>query len=139
MRLTLWVRILVCFPLGNTGTASKTREPIDIAAGLMGTRSVDDRFETQKALQRTEIDKNRQAQIKRLADLAIETGDQKYIEKIVSYGIEGNALKAMIGSELWSRLADSETRYLINSKGKVPSNYESGRKASLLNKFRSQE
>jgi len=126
-------------PLGNTGTASKTREPIDIAAGLMGTRSVDDRFETQKALQRTEIDKNRQAQIKRLADLAIETGDQKYIEKIVSYGIEGNALKAMIGSELWSRLADSETRYLINSKGKVPSNYESGRKASLLNKFRSQE
>jgi len=126
-------------PLGNTGTASKTREPIDIAAGLMGTRSVDDRFETQKALQRTEIDKNRQAQIKRLADLAIETGDQKYIEKIVSYGIEGNALKAMIGSELWSRLADSETRYLINSKGKVPSNYESGRKASLINKFRSQE
>jgi len=126
-------------PLGNTGTAEKPREPIDIVAGILGTKGTDDKFETQKALHRTEIDKNRQTQIKRLADLAIETGDQKYLEKIVSYGLDEKTLKSMIGSEIWSRLADVETRYLVNSKGKAPANYETARKASLLNKFRSSE
>ena len=126
-------------PLGNTGTAEKPREPIDIVAGVLGTKGTDDKFETQKALHRTEIDKNRQTQIKKLADLAIETGDQKYLEKIVSYGLDEKTLKSMIGSEVWSRLADVETRYLVNSKGKAPANYETARKASLLNKFRSSE
>lgn len=126
-------------PLGNTGTAEKPREPIDIVAGILGTKGTDDKFETQKALHRTEIDKNRQNQIKKLADLAIETGDQKYLEKIVSYGLDEKTLKSMIGSEIWSRLADVETRYLVNSKGKAPANYETARKASLLNKFRSSE
>lgn len=126
-------------PLGNTGMAEKPRQPVDIVAGLMGTRSTDDRFETQKALNRTEIDKNRQTQIKRLADLAIETGDPKYIEKIVSYGVDSKTLENMIGSEVWSRLADVETRYLVNSKGKAPANYETARKANLLNKFRSSQ
>ena len=126
-------------PLGNTGMAEKPRQPVDVVAGLMGTRSTDDRFETQKALNRTEIDKNRQTQIKRLADLAIETGDPKYIEKIVSYGVDSKTLENMIGSEVWSRLADVETRYLVNSKGKAPANYETARKANLLNKFRSSQ
>ena len=126
-------------PLGNTGMAEKPRETKDVVAGLMGTRSTDDRFETQKALNRTEIDKNRQNQIKRLADLAIETGDPKYIEKIVSYGVDSKTLENMIGSEVWSRLADVETRYLVNSKGKAPANYETARKANLLNKFRSSQ
>ena len=126
-------------PLGNTGMAEKPRQPVDVVAGLMGTRSTDDRFETQKALNRTEIDKNRQNQIKRLADLAIETGDPKYIEKIVSYGVDSKTLENMIGSEVWSRLADVETRYLVNSKGKAPANYETARKANLLNKFRSSQ
>lgn len=126
-------------PLGNTGMAEKPRQPVDVVAGLMGTRSTDDRFETQKALNRTEIDKNRQNQIKRLADLAIETGDSKYIEKIVSYGVDSKTLENMIGSEVWSRLADVETRYLVNSKGKAPANYETARKANLLNKFRSSQ
>lgn len=126
-------------PLGNTGMAEKPRETTDVVAGIMGTRSTDDRFETQKALNRTEIDKNRQNQIKRLADLAIETGDPKYIEKIVSYGIDSKTLENMIGSEIWSRLADVETRYLVNSKGKAPANYETARKANLLNRFRSSQ
>ena len=126
-------------PLGNTGMAEKPRETKDVVAGLMGTRSTDDRFETQKALNRTEIDKNRQNQIKRLADLAIETGDPKYIEKIVSYGVDSKTLENMIGSEVWSRLADVETRYIVNSKGKAPANYETARKANLLNKFRSSQ
>ena len=126
-------------PLGNTGMAEKPRQPVDVVAGLMGTRSTDDRFETQKALNRTEIDKNRQTQIKRLADLAIETGDPKYIEKIVSYGVDSKTLENMIGSEVWSRLADVETRYIVNSKGKAPANYETARKANLLNKFRSSQ
>jgi len=126
-------------PLGNTGMAQKPRETVDVVAGLMGTRSTDDRFETQKALNRTEIDKNRQTQIKRLADLAIETGDPKYIEKIVAYGVDSKALENMIGSELWSRLVDVETRYLVNAKGKVPANQETARKAGLLNKFRSSQ
>lgn len=126
-------------PLGNTGMAEKPRQPVDVVAGLMGTRSTDDRFETQKALNRTEIDKNRQNQIKRLADLAIETGDPKYIEKIVSYGVDSKTLENMIGSEIWSRLADVETRYLVNSKGKAPANYETARKANLLNRFRSSQ
>lgn len=125
--------------LGNTGDASKERTSTDVVAGLLGTKSTDDRYTTQLALQRTEIDKRRQTQIKKLADLAIETGDPKYMEKIVSFNLEPNALKTMIGSEMYSRLVDIETRYIVNSKGKAPANAETARKANQIFNFRSKE
>ena len=126
-------------PLGSTGDASKPRTRTDVVAGLMGTKSTNDRITTLAALQRTADDKQRQVQIKRLADLAIETGNPEYLEKIVSMNVTESALKNMIGTELFNRLMDVDTRYIINSKGKVPANAETARKVNVLNKFRSSQ
>jgi len=125
--------------MGATGDASIPRTKTDVVAGLMGTKSTEDRYTTQLAVQRTEIDKRRQTQIKRLADLAIETGDPKYIEKIVSFNLEPKTVENMIGSEMYNRLVDVETRYLVNSKGKAPANAETARKANQIFKFRSNQ
>lgn len=123
-------------PLGATGDAGIERTPTDVVAGVLGTKSTNDRITTLAALQRTENDKKRQTQIKNLADLAIETGNPEYLEKIVSYNVTPKALETMIGSEMYNRLIDVDTRYLVNSKGKAPANAETARKANVLSKFR---
>lgn len=126
-------------PLGNTGDAGIERTPTDVLAGVLGTKSTNDRITTMATLQRNADDKNRQQQIKRLADLAIETGNPKYLEKIVSYNVTSAALKNMIGSELYNRLVDVDTRYILNSKGKAPATAETARKVNVLDKFRRSE
>ena len=123
-------------PLGNTGDAGIERTPTDVVAGVLGTKSTNDRITTLAAVQRTADDKNRQMRIKRLADLAIETGNPEYIEKIVSLNVTPEALKNTIGSELYNRLMDVDTRYIVNSKGTAPVNAETARKATVLGKFR---
>lgn len=125
--------------MGATGDASLPRTKTDIVAGLMGTRSTNDRLTTLATIQRAETDKKRNLQVKNLADLAIETGDPKYLEKIVALNVTPTALKNMIGTEMYNRLVESDTRYIVNAKGKAPATAETARKAQVLDKFRRTE
>jgi len=122
---------------GFGNKAVKERTPEDIIAGLMGTKSTEERYSNQIIMQASQETKMRNEQLKKLATLAVETGNPLYKEKIVSIQPDEKQLESAIGSELFSKLVDQETRNYVPKSGSVPNTAESARKINQIFNFRS--
>lgn len=126
---------MVAGGFGNQAVKPRTTE--DIIAGLMGTKSTEERYSNQILMQAKQETKMRTQQLKRLAELAVETGNPQYMEKIVSIQPDAKQLESSIGSELYGKLMDQETRNFVPKSGSVPNTAESARKANQIFNFRS--
>lgn len=122
--------------VGKDGSALMDRTPTDITAGLLGTKSTKERHITQQAYQDSQEDKERKANIQRLASLAVQTGDKKYVEKLATYGLNGDQLQSLLSGDVYNKLVDMQIRTITNKQGNVVDNPETARKAKRLFNFR---
>lgn len=126
---------MVAGGFGNKAVKPRTTE--DVVAGLMGTKSTEERYSNQVILQATQENKMRNQQLKKLAELAVETGNPRYMEKIVSMQPDEKQLENSIGSELYGKLVDQELRNFVPKSGSVPNTADSARKIKQIFNFRS--
>lgn len=119
---------------GKEGLADKERNNTDIVAGMMGTRSTEDKWMNQKMASLTFDEKVRKQRVNSAASLYVETGDEKYIIKLAELGATGEEIESKIGSEAYKRVVDQETRFIADKSGNTNSN-NAQRKATKLFKF----
>lgn len=126
---------MVAGGFGNKAVKPRTTE--DIVAGLMGTKSTEERYSNQVLLQASQETKNMRQRLKKLAELAVDTGDQQYMKKIVELEPDEKQLENALGSELYGKLVDQETRNFVPKSGSVPNTTDSARKIKQIFNFRS--
>lgn len=119
---------------GKEGLANKERTKTDITAGMLGTKSTEDKWLNQKMASLTYDEKLRKKRVDDAAKLYVETGNEKYITRLAELEATGKEIESKIGSEAYKRVVDQETRFIVDKSGNTNS-ANAQRKAQKLFKF----
>lgn len=107
--------------IGKKGLADSQRTNMDIVAGILGSKTIDQKYGDAKNFELTEKDRLRQARVGKVAGLFVEAGPkdrQRYVDKMVKdldmteSEIEGAITNASLG-----RILPQEVRYYVNAVG----------------------
>lgn len=105
--------------VGKEGQADMSRTKSDLIAGFAGTKSTEQRWKDQITMENQADLKQEQAKKDRAAIKFVETGDPKYVMKMIELGMDEKAIKNKIGTEQWNRLVDQDIRQIINKQGNI--------------------
>jgi len=105
--------------VGKEGQADMSRTKADLIAGFAGTKSTEQRWKDQITMENQADLKQEQAKKDRAAIKFVETGDPKYVMKMIELGMDEKAIKNKIGTEQWNRLVDQDIRQIINKQGNI--------------------
>ena len=78
----------------------------------------------------TAKEKIRQQKVADNIDMLVETGDQKYIKKLVDLGVTGDQIESGIQSGIYNKNVGQYIRFFMNASGAVDE-----RKAGLISNF----
>jgi len=123
---------------GSKATAYAKEQPIDVAAGIMGGKTTQRRWDEQRDFETAEKEQNLSAKKDRAGVLYVETGNPKFIDKMVELGMTEKQIVSKIELELHNRLTPQEIRLIANKAGKVVKG-SGERKAIQLFKFGQKE
>ena len=115
---------------GKKGVADIPRTKTDIAAGFLGGRSVEQRRMDMMTHELTAKEKIRQQKIVDNINMLVETGDQKYIKKLIDLGVTGDQIESGIQSGIYNKNVGQYIRFFMNASGAVDE-----RKAGLISNF----
>jgi len=115
---------------GKKGVADIPRTKTDIAAGFLGGRSVEQRRMDMMTHELTAKEKIRQQKVADNIDMLVETGDQKYIKKLIDLGVTGDQIESGIQSGIYNKNVGQYIRFFMNASGAVDE-----RKAGLISNF----
>ena len=104
---------------GKEGEATTERTTTDKVAGYLGTKSTEDRTNLLVNMRKQELDKRRTEQIKKNANLFIETGKDVFLSRLVDLNVSDKQLENTLGNTLYKKLVDQRIRYMANKQGKV--------------------
>ena len=104
---------------GKEGEATTERTLTDKVAGYMGTKSTEDRTNLLVNMRKQELDNRRKEQIKKNANLFVETGKPIYLDRLVDLQITDKQLENTIGNTMYKKLVDQRIRYLANKQGRI--------------------
>lgn len=119
---------------GKEGLADKERTTTDVVAGMLGTKSTEDKWLNQKMASLTFEEKLRKQRVNDAATLYVETGNPKHLVKLAELGATAEEIESKIGTEAYKRVVDQETRFFVDKSGNTNS-AASQRKATKLFKF----
>ena len=118
---------------GKHGLADKPRETKDVVAGIIGSRSTEDKYLNQMMASQQFNEKTRTDRIKQAANMFAETGNQKYVKALIDLNADGNEIESMVSTEVYKRLVSQDTRFIADKGGNVSKSGQ--RKAVGLFKF----
>ena len=104
---------------GTSGEATKQREAKDTVAGILGTKSTEDRSNLLVGMRKIELDKRRQNQIRSAANKFAETGDTQHLQRLVDLGVKDKELANTISNQMYKKIVDAKKRYVMNKQGRV--------------------
>lgn len=105
--------------VGTKGKADMPRTTTDIVAGVMGTKSTEQKYTDQLLLEMDQKNKMMESRKERAAIMYVETGDPKYINKMVDLGMTQKEIKNRIDTEIANKTLPQELRSYANKGGKV--------------------
>jgi len=105
--------------LGKEAQANGERTGMDIAAGLLGTKTTKQRYQDQVQFQVAEDEKNLTAKKDRLGVRLVETGDPKYAKQMAELGMTAKEMEDKIGLEVFNRVVPQDVRLMLNKNGKI--------------------
>jgi hypothetical protein len=104
---------------GKEGKANRPRTTEDVVAGLLGTKSVEEKRGNQRLFEQTMKEQKVQKDLRKFAGLYSETGNKEYIRKMESLGVDGDTIKNAIENAYYNRNVDQDTRFFMNKDGTV--------------------
>lgn len=107
---------------GKEGEATTERTTTDKVAGYLGTKSTEDRTNLLVNMRKQELDKRRNEQIKKNANLFIETGKDIFLQRLIDTGLSDEQLENRLGNTVYKKLVDQRLRYIANKQGNVNPN-----------------
>lgn len=107
--------------IGAEGGSAGKRTDQDIYAGMLGTKTSKARMEELVNYDIQEKEKGRSAQIDKAGILLAETGDRKYLQRMIDLGATQEQIVNKIGLEQFNRLVPLTIRQMMNKNGKLVS------------------
>lgn len=104
---------------GKEGEATTERTTTDKVAGYLGTKSTEDRTNLLVNMRKQELDKRKNEQIKKNANLFIETGKDIFLQRLIDTGLSDAQLENRLGNTVYKKLVDQRLRYIANKQGNV--------------------
>lgn len=104
---------------GKEGEATTERTTTDKVAGYLGTKSTEDRTNLIVNMRKQELDKRRTEQIKKNANLFVETGKDIFLNRLIDMDVSDKQLENTLGNTVYKKLVDQRLRYMANKQGKV--------------------
>jgi len=104
---------------GRTGDADIERTPTDIMAGFLGGRSVRQRSGDTQAFEMAARDKIRQQKQQDLMNMLSETGDPKYVKRLIDTGMTAEQVMSGIEAGVYKKNVEQYIRYFVSPKGTV--------------------
>ena len=104
---------------GKEGEATTERTTTDKVAGYLGTKSTEDRTNLLVNMRKQELDKRRNEQVKKNANLFIETGKDIFLQRLIDTGLSDKQLENRLGNTVYKKLVDQRLRYMANKQGNV--------------------
>jgi len=117
-------------PTGVAGDADMPRTKQDIVAGYLGTKTIAQKKQDQLNFDLVAQDKQKQKQIQNGVNMLVETGDNKYIQKLLDLGLTAEKIDAGIKSGAYNKNVDQYIRYFRSAQGTIDP-----KKASLMMHF----
>lgn len=105
--------------VGKEAQANGERTGMDIAAGILGTKTTKQRMNDAIQFQVAEDEKNLTAKKDRLGVRFTETGDIKYVKQMAELGMTSKEIQDKIGLEVYNRVVPQSIRLMANKNGKI--------------------
>jgi len=124
---------------GANSGAAVPRTPTEIASGLLGTKSTDEKLALDTTREATLTDKAKSARIERLYNV-LASADPKsskakaIMQELVSYGIDEKAIEARLETEAFNRHVPVDVRSIANKSG-MPESKRNVEKAQRIFNF----
>ena len=123
--------------VGTKGIADAPRTGLDIAAGLMGTKTIEQKKTDLRLQEQTNAEKLRAEKLDKMSILAVETGNlEKYVTKMADLGASEREIIGALQTAGFKRIIPQEITAIVNQQGKVSKGIK---ERNLLNRFKFQE
>lgn len=123
--------------VGTKGIADAPRTGLDIAAGLMGTKTIEQKKTDLRIQEQTNAEKLRAEKLEKMSILAVETGNmEKYVTKMAELGASEREIMGALQTAGFKRIVPQEITAIVNQQGKVSKGIK---ERNLLNRFKFQE
>jgi hypothetical protein len=121
--------------VGKKQEAMMPRGSMELFSNVLGSKSTNERFQLDKNLQDSKEDYIRNQQKKKTIDLWRDTGDIKYVEKlIVDFGMTETQINTALQTQVWKAFVPKHLRTIMDQNGNITSQ-ENQRKAKRLFRF----
>jgi len=121
--------------VGKEQEAMMPRGSMELFSNVLGSKSTNERFQLDKNLQDSKEDYIRNQKKKKTIDLWRDTGDIKYIEKlIVDFGMTETQINTALQTQVWKAFVPKHLRTIMDQNGNITSQ-ENQRKAKRLFRF----
>jgi len=104
---------------GRAGDADMPRTKTDVLAGFLGGRSIEQRRGDQQIFEQTARDKVKQQKIQNNVNMLVESGDQRYIDKLIDLGVTADQITSGIKSGVYNKNVDQYLRFFRNQSGHI--------------------
>lgn len=104
---------------GKKGGADIERTGKDVAAGLLGTKSIEQRRGDETLWQVTSREKNLEGKKEKATTMYVETGDKKYLDKMIELGMTTQQIQDSVETGAYVRLAPQLLTHFRNKNGVV--------------------
>jgi hypothetical protein len=104
---------------GKKGVADEERTMSDIVAGVFGTKTVKQRQDDQVLFELQQKDRILQAKKDRAVQMFTETGDQKYLDKMVELGMDDKQISSGVDQAAYTKFVDQGITYYRSNKGSI--------------------
>jgi len=123
--------------IGTQAVADAPRTNLDIAAGLMGTKTIEQKKTDLRLLEQTAAEKLRKEKLDKMSILAVETGNMgKYVQKMAELGASEQEIVGSLKTAGFKRIVPQEIAAIVNQQGAVSKGLK---ERNLLNRFKFQE
>lgn len=124
--------------IGKDMGALMPRGPTEEVSNFLGSKSTEERYAMDKYLQFTKEEKIRAEQVQNNLTLWRDTGDSKYMLKLIDQLKTEKELKSAIESQIYTALTPAELRQVMNKKGTISERPDNVRKLGKIFKFGTQ-
>lgn len=124
--------------IGKDMGALMPRGSTEEVSNFLGSKSTEERYAMDKYLQFTKEEKIRAEQVQNNLTLWRDTGDSKYMLKLIDQLKTEKELKSAIESQVYTALTPAELRQVMNKKGTISERSDNVRKLGKIFKFGTQ-
>jgi len=104
---------------GAAGNADIPESTASTVAGLMGSKTVEQKRVDQMAFEQSARDQIKQKKVQRSTTMFVEKGDPTYLKQMVDLGMNNDQIYNAVITGIYNKTADQQIRYFRSSKGKI--------------------